>query len=291
MISAGWLAARRGTLDEYTNAHVSKLILDIFNPLLIISSAAGAAGNISPGTVGTVIIIALGMFAVFIVVGMLLTPLFDKDAMQRKMFQMMFVFSNLGFIGIPVVSSILGEEYVVYITIFLLVYTVVLYTYGVSWMEGRFSLTSLRAMVNPGNICSVLALLMVLFGIQLPGFILTAVSYLGNVTSPLALMAVGYTLAHTGAREIFGQPRLYVFTVVKMVILPLLMLPLLRLVTSEPSLLSVCAVMFGMPVGNMPMLLATEKGIDTQTCTAAILLTTIASVVTIPILLMVVQRM
>lgn len=285
MIGTGFFAAKKGMMDEHTNSQMSRMIVNIFNPLLILSGCANSVGQVSLETMGTVGVIALGMFGIFIGTGMLLSRFFDREPGQRKIFQMMFVFSNLGFIGIPVVSSILGEEYVVYVTEFLLIYTLVFYTYGIALMDGSFSLSSLKSMVNPGTVSGIAALLVILLGIHLPGFLLTAVTYLGNVTSPMALVAVGFTLAHSDWKKIFGQPRLYVFSALKLLILPLAMLPLLRLVTREQALISVCMVMFGMPIGNMPLILGTQKGIDGTTCSAAIILTTLLCVFTIPILL------
>ncbi len=285
MIGAGYFMAKKDMLDSHTNTQMSKMIVNVFNPMLILASAANSAGQVSLGTIGLVGIIALGMFAVFIAVGMVLSPFFDKSPQQRKIFQEMFVFSNLGFIGIPVVSSILGEEYVVYVTEFLLIYTIVFYTYGVALMDGKFSLSSLKSMINPGTVSGFTALLIIVCGIQLPGFLKTAITYLGNVTSPMALVAVGFTLAHSDLRKIFCQPRLYVFSAVKLLLLPLALLPLLKLVTGDGALISVCMVMFGMPIGNMPLILGTQKGIDGSTCSAAIILTTILCVFTIPVLL------
>lgn len=285
MIGAGYFMAKKEMMDAHTNTQMSKMIVNVFKPMLILSSAANSAGLVPLGTIGLVGIIALGMFAVFVVTGMVLSPFFDKIPEQRKIFQEMFVFSNLGFIGIPVVSSILGEEYVVYVTEFLLIYTIVFYTYGVALMDGKFSPSSLKSMFNPGTISGLLALLIIACGIQLPGFIKTAVTYLGNVTSPMALVAVGFTLAHSDLKKIFCQPRLYVFSAIKLLLLPLAMLPLLKLITGDQALISVCIVMFGMPIGNMPLILGTQKGIDPSTCSAAIILTTILCVFTIPVLL------
>lgn len=285
MIGAGWFMARKGMMDEHTNTQMSKMIVNVFNPMLILSSAANSAGLVSLDTIGLVGIIALGMFAVFIAAGMVLSPFFDRTPEQRKIFQEMFVFSNLGFIGIPVVSSILGEEYVVYVTEFLLIYTIVFYTYGVALMDGKFSLSSLKSMLNPGTVSGLTALLIIICGIQLPDFIKTAITYLGNVTSPMALVAVGFTLAHSDLKKIFCQPRLYVFSAIKLLALPLALLPLLKLVTGDNALISVCMVMFGMPIGNMPLILGTQKGMDGSTCSAAIILTTILCVFTIPVLL------
>ncbi len=285
MIGAGYYLAKSGMMDEHTNKQMSAMIVNLFNPLLILSSAIGAAGQVSAGSLVLGGAVAVGMFAFFIVVGMIAAPFFDKDPDQRKIFQMMFVFSNVGFIGIPVVSSVLGAEYVVYVTEFMLVYTIVFYTYGIALLNGSFSLSSLKAMVNPGTICSVLGLLIVIFDVPLPGFIKTSVTYLGNVASPMALVAVGYSLAHSEMRKIFGQPRLYVFTAVKLLILPLLALPVLRLLLGGTGLLPVCMIMFGMPVGNLPLILATEKGMDGTACSAAIILTTVLCVLTVPVLM------
>ena len=285
MIGAGYFITRRGMLDEHANSQISGLLVHVFNPLLIVSSAADSVGLISSGDLRTVGLIASGMFAVFIPVGMMLSPLFDKDRDQRKIFQLMFVFSNLGFIGIPVVSSIVGAEYVVYVTEFILIYTILLYTYGVGLLNRKFSLSALKEMVNPGTVLSLAALVIIIWEIQVPDFLKTAASYMGNATSPLALIAIGFQLAKADLKKIFGQLRLYVFAVVKLLVLPLLLLPLLKLMTSDVHLISVCMVMFGMPVGNIPLMLGMQKGIDVSTGSAAIILTTVLCVFTIPVLM------
>ena len=284
MIAAGVIAAKGKMLDTHTNAKMSTMIVNIFNPMLILSSAAGAVGQVPLQRILLVFGIALGMFLFFILAGMVLTRFFSKDPVQRKIYQLMFVFSNLGFIGIPVVSSVLGAEYVVYVSQFLLIYNLVFYTYGRTLMRGRFNLAALRSLINPGNIACVLAMVLVLANIQLPGFLHTAVDYLGGAASPLALVSVGFTLANANVKEIFGDKKLYLFTFLKLLVLPVILLPLLRLLPVDDGLAAVCLVMFGMPVGSMPLMLITERGLDGRTCTAAVIMSTILCVVTVPIL-------
>ena len=286
MIGAGYFVTKKGMLDAHTNNQMSDLIVNIFNPMLVLASAANSVGQISLAAMKLAGIIAVGMFLAFIIAGMVLSPLFEKDRELRKIFQLMFVFSNVGFIGIPVISSIFGAEYVVYVSEFMLVYTLVFYTYGIALMDGKFSKDSLRAMVNPGTIAGLLAMAVILFEIQLPEFLNTAVTYLGNVTSPMALVAVGFALADSDIKKVFCQPRLYLFSVVKLLVLPLLLLPLLRFAVGTSDLLSVCMVMFGMPVGNMPLILGTQRGLDVTACSAAIILSTVLCVLTVPVLLL-----
>lgn len=285
MIGAGYFAARRRSYDAHTNTQMSGLIVNLFSPMLMISSAAAAVGKVSMQTIGLAGAAAAGMFAFFILSGMILTPLFVKDKGQRKIYQMMFVFSNLGFIGIPVVSGVLGSEYVAYVTVFMLLYNFVFYTYGVTLMEGEFSLSTMKAMFNPGTIAGISAMLIIIYGVRIPGFILTAVTYLGNIASPMALVAVGFTVANCDAKQVFCQPKLYLFSIVKLLAIPFVMLLLLRLLVADADLIKVCIIMFGMPVGNLPLILATKKGIDCTACSAAIILSTVLCVFSIPLLL------
>ncbi len=289
MIGAGYFVTKKGMLDEHTNNQMSDMIVHIFNPLLVLASAAGSVGQISTDTMLLAGGIAVGMFLAFILAGMVLAPLFEKDRRQQKIFQLMFVFSNVGFIGIPVISSIFGAEYVVYVTEFMLVYTLVFYTYGIALMDGKLTASSIRAMVNPGTVAGILAMVIIIFEIQLPEFLKTAVTYLGNVTSPMALVAVGFALAQSDLGQIFGRPRLYVFSIVKLLVLPLMLLPLLRLAVGESDLTAVCMVMFGMPVGNMPLILGNQKGLDVTACSAAIILSTVLCVLTVPLLMIFAQ--
>lgn len=286
MIGAGYYVTKKGMLDAHTNNQMSDLIVNLFNPLLVLASAANSVGKISLDAMKLIGIIAVGMFLAFILAGMILSPLFEKDKEQRKIFQLMFVFSNVGFIGIPVISSIFGEQYVVYVSEFMLVYTLVFYTYGIALMDGEFSKSSLRAMANPGTVSALLAMAVIIWGIQLPEFLKTAVAYLGNVTSPMALVAVGFALAESDLKKIFCQPRLYAFSAVKLLVLPLALLPLLRLAVPNADLLAVCMVMFGMPVGNMPLILGNQRGLDVSSCSAAIILSTILCVLTVPVLML-----
>lgn len=285
MIGAGMAAAKTNLLDETANQRMSALVLKLFGPMLTISSAASAAGNISLKSFGLTSLTALGMFGVYILIAAVSARLFNRDKEQQKLYKMMFVFSNLGFIGIPVVSSALGPEYVIYVTAFMLMYNVVFYTYGIVVAEGSFSRKALRGMVNSGTVFWLAAMVIVAFQIRLPEFILSAASYIGNVTTPLALMGVGYTMVHMKVKELFGDVRLYLFTVFKMLVLPLILLKMLRLFPVSGEFAAVCLVMFGMPNGNMPLVMGTQRGMDVKTCTSAIVLTTLLSVVTLPVLL------
>lgn len=287
MIGSGVLLTRTEILDGATTAKLSKMILLLFNPMLALANAIKTSGQVPLERLGMVAFVALAMYVVFLTVGGLLAPLFDKDPFQRRMYQLMMGFPNVGFIGIPVVSTILGAEYVVYVTIFTIVFNFVFYTYGMALMDGAFSLKALKAMVTPSNGLILLSLVVVVGNFRVPEFITTAVTYLGNVASPMSLVTVGYTVAKSDLKAVFARKQLYLFSVVNLLLLPLALLPVLRSLPLESEIVALCMIMFGMPVANMPLILGTERGVDCSNCSAGIIMTTLLCVVTIPILMMI----
>ena len=288
MIGTGYVITRKGMMDEHTNGQISGMVVNVFIPLLFFSGALNAGSFVSMDSMVLVFLIAMGMYVFFLLSGMLLTPFFEKRPEQMRIFQMMCVFSNTGFIGVPVVNSVLGPEYLIFVTEFLLAYNLFFYTYGIMMMDGSFSVSSLKAMVNPGMVCSVAAVAIVLGDIHLPDFIETAITCLGNTASPLALILVGFSLACADLGKILREGRLYLFSLLKLLVLPLLMLPVLRMVTDDRAVTVVCMAMFGMPVGSMILMLGNERGMDGTTCGAAIILSTVLCVFTIPVLLAVI---
>lgn len=284
MILVGVLIARRKLVDDHSMGQMSHLINYVFNPMMMLSSGIASVGTVDKQVLFLLFAIVAALYVLFIVLAWLIGPRFDKRPGQSEMFQLMIVFSNIGFMGIPVVRGVFGEEYVVYVLAFVLMYNLFFYTYGVTLMNGKVSRESLKSMLNPGTVFAVITLLIVSFEVRIPDFLANTVGYLGDVASPLAMLAVGVTVAKSDLKTIFLSPKMWLFTLVKMVALPVVMIPLLKLLPFPDTVIGICLVEIGMPVANMTLILGTEKGLDCTNCSAAIIMTTLASVITIPLL-------
>lgn len=284
MILVGVLIAHRKLVDDHSMGQMSHLINYVFNPMMMLSSGIASVGTVDKQVLFLLFAIVAALYVLFIVLAWLIGPRFDKRPGQSEMFQLMIVFSNIGFMGIPVVRGVFGEEYVVYVLAFVLMYNLFFYTYGVTLMNGKVSRESLKSMLNPGTVFAVITLLIVSFEVRIPDFLANTVGYLGDVASPLAMLAVGVTVAKSDLKTIFLSPKMWLFTLVKMVALPVVMIPLLKLLPFPDTVIGICLVEIGMPVANMTLILGTEKGLDCTNCSAAIIMTTLASVITIPLL-------
>lgn len=141
-------------------------------------------------------------------------------------------------------------------------------------------------MLNAGVISAVLAVVVFLFQIPLPAPVINFCDYMGNATIPLSMLLIGMSIAKADLKEVFTNWRIYVFTAMKMVLLPLIIVFLLKPLRFDAVVSGIFVLQMAMPVGSIVTLIAKENGADEITCTNGIVLSTLVSIVTIPFVCM-----
>ncbi len=297
IIAVGFLSYKKGIIDDKSTKALSALTIHVFNPAIIFSSMIGNTEGGRQEFVGGTFGVAAILFATAIVVGMVFSRLLTREKLKQRIFHLMFIFSNMGFIGIPVVSALFGREYIIYVAIFVFEYNVLFYTFGL-WLIDKDKpsqgglLARLKPLLNMGTLSCVAALTVFVLQIQVPTMIGSAITYLGNAAVPIPLIVIGATVAsHGNLVEMFKQPRQYGFLFLKMLALPLISVLILKRLPMPEDLRQICMIMMAMPVGTMPLIVVTERGIDARECSDAIILTTIFSVLTIPLMVLIYQHL
>ena len=289
LIMVGVACSKKKLVSE-ENAHgISKLIVNIFNPAIIFSSVLGNSQNKEGNFIFLIVVIAGVMFSTFIIIGGIGSRFFTKDKDEIKVYKLMTVFSNVGFIGIPLVDSLYGSSAVFYVAIFILIYNILIYTYGISVLQGetgkKISFSSLKNVLNMGTLACCITLLVFCFNIPIHPVVQTTVTYLGNVATPLSMMSIGFSLGRANIFSIFNDKRLYLFTFIKLIIIPAIGVLILRRLNLPVQVLGVSAVMLSMPIGNLPVMLANQYGINSEICAKGIIITTLFSVITVPLIM------
>lgn len=298
LILVGFFLRRGGMVDAKQKMGMSNLVVQVFNPALIISSVLGQEGERDTGSVLIVMGIAAASFAVMILLGHVLGKLEGRKDEDRRMIEMMYVFSNVGFIGIPVIQAVLGDEYLIYVAVFIIEYNLLIYTYGAALLDGAKTEGSgagsqqksgsgalKKALLNPGTIAGLLALVIFFGHISLPYIVTRSVSYLAQIATPMSLLIIGFTVGEQDdLKAVLKNRQMYVFTLLKMLVIPYALSFLLRLLPVSPSLQVLTLIMLAMPVGSMPLLMANERGMDAGLCSDCIISTTLVSVLTLPLL-------
>lgn len=199
------------------------------------------------------------------------------------------IFSNTGFVGIPLVQHILGEEYVFYVTVCIAALTFLIWTYGVYLVTGNTKEISLKKVfTNPAVVTLFIGFAFFLFSIPLPEFISSSLDTLGDVNTGLAMVVLGCYLGQTKLSLIAKDVRAYKVSFLRLVAAPLLTLLVLWLIPSSlvPSdIKMVVLVTFSTPVGAMVAMLSQKYGANYEYGAGIVSLSTLLSLVTMPLVL------
>lgn len=287
LMVTGYVCVKTRMIKTEVKQSLSALVVNVFNPAQLVFSVASSVGTIPKRNAIIAFAVAAGMYVFLIIAAHTLGVFASKDRMTRNVRHLMYIFANTGFIGIPLVRAVLGPEYLIYVAITNIEYCLLIYTYGYMQMQRdgeKFSLKALKQMFNIGTVVTVFVLVVFMCSIHLPQMIVQTCSYLGSATTPIAMMILGVTMAEQKQlRSIFLHKSLYLFDFMKMLALPVLMGFILKQIPIAEEIRQTMLFMAAVPVGNMPLMLILERGLDARDCSDGIIQTTVLSVITIPI--------
>jgi predicted permease len=276
-IALGFFCNKLGILDSTSDKYLSGFLLKVTLPASIMASAIGQ-DTANKGQAFYVLAIAAGIF----ILKPILALIFQKFTKCDDLYKLMLTYPNLGFMGFPIISAMYGQLGVFYASLFMIIFNLSVFSYGVSTINQESAL-QLEKLVNPGIISSILAILIFAFSIPVPEVITQFLSKLGGVTSPLAMITLGSTLAAVSFKSLIKDKFLYLFTVCKLIVWPFIFWFVLHFFVHDPMVLGLCTILISLPVaGNVSMLCITYDG-DTDLAARGTCISTLLSLITIPV--------
>lgn len=289
LILTGFYCQKKGFIQNSHSRSMSFLVANVFNPCLVLSSVLSSERATDFTMVNRSFLAAVSLAVLMVASAYLLTIRAGSDRHKTVMLRLLFIFNNMGFIGIPVVRSVLGEKYVIYVAVFNLVYAVLGYTLGISMMDQvtRISLQNLKKVINTGTVSAVLSLFLFYTGLRLPEIITLPVTHLGGAATPMCMIVTGMLLAQKeDLLRLFRNAEIMRIAGIK-VVLPLLYACIMRLLPIPAEIRQLTFILSAMPVGNLQLMQLNERGWDTTLLSDCIVVTTIFSVISIPVLVFV----
>lgn len=287
LMGTGFYLFRSGRLSEKASGDLSSLITRICNPALMICSAFDKSNTATNHDLLVVAAAAVISYVFLIILGCIL-PLFLRVRKgDFKYYHMLTVYGNIGFIGIPVISALLGSAALMYLSIFILVFNILIYTHGMQILSlgvaGEKPGFNWKRMLNPGTVAGILTIALFLLKIPVPMVIENSLNYIGRCTTFLSMVVLGGSLAQIPFKELFGDIRMYIFTAIRFLGVPILLAIVLRPVIADKTLLGVIVLCVALPVANMPLMLAKQYKMDSSLLAKGIVLTTLLSLFTVTI--------
>lgn len=282
-MAVGYLAHRLGYLGAETDQKLSKIILNITLPCLIVASVA--TGDELPGAaeILSVLRVAAVFYGMELLLSAVVPRLLGGTDKQKGVWRYTMVFPNMAFIGYPVAVALFGPEALFYAVILVLPFNLLAYSLGPLMLAGRAKFRW-RQLASPCIIASVIALVVALGHIRLPAIVGECAGFVGNLTTPLSLLVVGSLLAGLTVGKVFTSPRLWALTVVRLLVLPALLWLLLGWMNVEPPMVAgIAVILMAMPTAVNGSMLSMEYGGDTECMAQITFLTTLVSIITIPV--------
>ena len=200
------------------------------------------------------------------------------------------VFSNCGFMGYPLLASLMGDIGLFYGSAYNLIFTALLWTAGISYLQHRKGPLRLRKLIlNPGIIGMALGFSVFLLQIQLPPVLETTVDYLGNVAVSLPMLIIGCQLAHADLKRLLHDRWSWVGAALRLLVMPLLALLLLYLLGLRGDVLMATVICAAAPPAAMVAMLAENCGRDPVLASGVVSFHTLLSVVTMPVVVSIAQ--
>ncbi|MCR5387799.1 MAG: AEC family transporter [Lachnospiraceae bacterium] len=295
MVMVGYLVKKLGWITNEVYGGISKLVINILNPFMLISAAMEADRLTGHELTENMLYVGL-FYALSIFVSIGLAFIIVPKGEYRTLYVLMGAFPNTGFIGIPVIRGIYGKEAVVYIAFYMVIYSILLYSLAI-WLSKRsaairgtlkesekYAKGFLKQMiVNPGMAASVIAIFLVMTDIKFPQQVVTVCDYFGDATIPLSMIMIGCSLVGTKFKEFVGDIRLYVFMILHMLVMPVIVALATRGLGSNEVIRGVFLIELAMPIGTVVGIMAGEYGADGHYAMKGTMLSTIVCLVTLPI--------
>lgn len=285
LLILGFVLFKCHIFDEYTNKKISALIVNVASPMLIISSIAGVEGS-NKSIVFLMIGAGILMYIGFIILGKIINRIFPFPKKDWPVYECMVIFANTGFMGYPVLLDVFGQEAVFYASLIHMAFNFFVYTYAIMCLtkgdDSEFKL-NFKQLLTPGIILIFVGIFIYLFDIQLPSVLMDTINSVGSLTAPLSMMMIGSSLAVYPIKDSFTDWRSYVFAFVRLMIVPFVTMIMCRLLHIDAYYANITIITNAMPVGSMVLMLATQYNANVKIVTRNIVVSTLLSVITIPI--------
>lgn len=281
MMAVGFVLVKREHLTRDGLGQMSHLLLYVVSPCIIIR--AMETEN-DPQLLRDLGVGVLTTVAFYVVLGVL-APLFfrKKEENTRIPLQFSLVYANVGFMGLPLIQAVLGEEALIFCAMYLVVFTIAQWTHGVALMGGKGAASIKKAVLNPGVLGLVVGLPLFLTGFRLPPMADNAVSFLADLNTPLAMVVIGGQMAFSDFSQTFRRRELYAASALRLIAAPLLTALALLPFHLDPLLYSTSVILAGAPAAGVTSIFSQKFGRDTAAAAQAVTLSTLLSILTLPI--------
>lgn len=267
---------------------MSDIVLYFVTPCLIINSFTRDfdAEKLKDLSLVLIIVILIHIFSILLV-----SIIFkDNTKMLNRIFRFGVVFSNAGYMGIPLQESVLGQDGVFLGTAYVVVFQLTLWSYGLICMSGdKKYISAKKLLINPGIIGTVLGLIVFVTSFPMPDVLKGVISNMASLNTPLAMIVIGFFLAKSNFLSALKLPVTYLVTALRLLVIPLIVLAVLYISGIRGIVPISIIVSASAPIAAATTMFATRFNNDSETASNLVAITTVLSIITMPFIVALAQ--
>lgn len=284
LIILGYILSKCKMISKAGAANMSDILLNIVTPCVLINAYQTELDVTSLKRLGIAFLMSIALHVVMIFVSKLYFMPVKNDE-TRKINTAGAIYSNCGFMAIPILSAALGNDGVFYGSAYLAVFNCFAWTHGLynySGTKGGFNIKSL--VLNAGIIGTALAILLYLLQIKLPTVAGKAVEYVAGLNTPLAMFLLGSFLARSKVSELLKNLNIYAVALLRLIIFPIIAIALFKFIGANKTMAVAVLISASCPTAAIVALFAEKYNMNAAYASQISSATTLLSLVTIPIM-------
>lgn len=284
IVAVGFAADRLHIFGQSTAKRSNDLLFYIITPAVIIQSFMSMEFDVQmASSFGKAF---LCMALTLVVANLIAVPFFRKSE-HKAVFKYATGYGNMGYMALPLCQAMLGNEGVFYCSAGVVAFNILAFTHGIWVMtkdKGKTEFNYKKLFFNPGVISVIIGLPLFIFGVKVPGPVESAIDYVASLNTPLAMIFFGTYIANTDLKSMFKVKENYLVALLKLVALPCIMLCLFRLFGLTGTLITACVISASVPSANNTVMFSAKYGNDTGVASKVVTLSSLISVLTIPVM-------
>lgn len=283
LIALGFICSKTKIIDEHGSKVITDVVLYFVTPCVIINAFQR---EFDVNALIKLLVSALCSALILFVSVLLAQMLYRKrDKDKACVYKFATVFSNCGFMSLPLQEALLGDEGVFYGATFVALFNIFVWSYGLITMKGAPDKKSMmKILVNPGIIGTIVGIIFFVCSVTLPPIAAKPVSYMAALNTPVPMLIIGFHLSHANLKKAFTDVWAYISMALRLIILPLAALFVLYFCNIRGAMLVSLIIATASPVAAITTMLSAKYNRDTELSVSIVSSSTLLSLVTMPLI-------
>lgn len=283
LIAVGFLCGKKGVITEHASKKMTDIVLYVVTPCVMISAFQR---EFTAETLGKVLVAALTASAILAVSVIIVKLVFhDKNISRKKVLQFAVVFSNCGFMSLPLQKQLLGDDGWFFGSIFVAVFNIFVWSYGLVDMSGDKKQLSIKKLaLNPGIIGVLAAIILFICRVELPTVISQPITHLANLNTPVPMLIIGYYLSQADLKKAFTDLGSYIASLFRLIIIPLAAAFTMILLGLDKTMVIAFTIACSAPTAATTTMFAAKFERDIELSVRVVAASTLLSLITMPLI-------